>query len=209
MRFVLTAVAAGVAALAVLGPVAAGGAVVLNELVADPASDWSPTDGNSTYDSLDDEWVEVLNTGPAAVDLTGWRLTDATGDWRYQFQGVLAAGSRRVVYGNESYDWEEANGFPKSGLSLNNSGDTVTLTAADLVTVIDQVTYGSSHVLDDRAYGRNPDGGPSWAVFDGSEPHEPADDGHSAVAGDAERGIAGRVGELGLHQGVLPVGQSA
>jgi len=173
MRVVLTMVAAGAVALAVLGPVAAGGAVVLNEVMADPARDWSPTDGNETYDSLDDEWVEVLNTGPAAVDVTGWRLSDAAGEWRYGFQGVLAVGARVVVYGNESYDWEEANGFPKSGLSLNNSGDTVTLTAADLVTVADQVTYGSSQVLDDRAYGRLPDGGPDWSVFDGLNPMSP------------------------------------
>lgn len=173
MRVVLTAVAAGVVALAVLGPVAAGGAVVLNELVADPARDWSPSDGNDAYDSLEDEWVEICNTGPGAVNLTGWRLSDATGEWRYQFQGVLAVGARIVVYGNEAYDWEEAGGFPKSGLSLNNSGDTVTLTAADLVTVVDQVTYGSSQVLDDRAYGRLPDGGPDWRVFDGLNPTSP------------------------------------
>lgn len=173
MRVVLTAVAAGLAALAVLGPAAAGGSVVLNEVMADPAQDWSPTDGNEAYDSLDDEWLEVYNTGPAAVDLAGWRLSDAVGEWRYQFQGVLAAGAHLVVYGNEAYDWEEANGFPKSGLSLNNSGDTVTLTAADLVTVVDQVTYGSSQVLDDRAYGRLPDGGPDWRVFDGLNPTSP------------------------------------
>jgi hypothetical protein len=173
MRVVLTAVAAGVAALAVIGPVAAGGAVVLNELMADPARDWSPTDGDAVYDSVDDEWVEVYNTGPGAVDMTGWRLSDAAAEWRYQFQGVLGAGARIVVYGNESYAWEEANGFPKGGLSLNNSGDTVTLTAADLVTVVDQVTYATNQVLDDRAYGRLPDGGQDWQIFDGLNPTSP------------------------------------
>jgi len=78
-----------------------------------------------------------------------------------------------VVYGNESYAWEDANGFPRSGLSLNNSGDTVTLVAADLVTVMDQVVYTATQVLDDRAYGRLPDGGPEWQVFDGLNPTSP------------------------------------
>jgi len=135
--------------------------------MADPARDWSPTDGDDVYDSVDDEWIEILNTGPDAVDITGWRLRDASVDWRYGFTGVLAPGGRVTVYGNESYDWEEANGFARSGLSLNNSGDTITLYAADLVTVIDTVTYTSVQMLDDRSYGRMPDGGPGWYVFDG------------------------------------------
>jgi len=71
---VSTAVA--VAVLLALVP-AARGAVVLNEVMADPARDWSPTDGDDVYDSLDDEWVEIYNTGPGAVNVTGWRLTDA------------------------------------------------------------------------------------------------------------------------------------
>ena len=29
--------------------------IVLNELMPDPASDWSPTDGNEEYNSLEDE----------------------------------------------------------------------------------------------------------------------------------------------------------
>ena len=167
---VSTAVA--VAVLLALVP-AARGAVVLNEVMADPARDWSPTDGDDVYDSLDDEWVEIYNTGPGAVNVTGWRLTDASGDWRFGFQGTLPAGSHIVVYGNESYAWEDANGFPRSGLSLNNSGDTVTLVAADLVTVMDQVVYTATQVLDDRAYGRLPDGGPEWQVFDGLNPTSP------------------------------------
>lgn len=173
MRAVLTVVAVFLAGLVVLGPAAAEGAIVLNEVLADPARDWSPTDGDDTYDSLDDEWVEIYNTGPSAVDLTGWRLTDATGEWRFGFEGALAAGAHLVVYGNESYDWEEANGYPKYGLSLNNGGDTVKLVAPDLVTVVDQVTYTTSQTLDDRAYGRLPDGGAEWRVFDGLNPLNP------------------------------------
>jgi hypothetical protein len=153
----------------------ADAAVVLNEMMPDPASDWSPSDGNEEYHSLQDEWVEIFNTGPTPVDVTGWRLRDAVSDssWRFGFDGVLGVGGFIVVYGNESYLWEEENGFSKNGLSLNNSGDTVTLVAADLATVMDQVTYDSGDIGDDRSYGRVPDGSNNWACNDGLNPAEP------------------------------------
>lgn len=149
--------------------------VVLNEIMADPASDWSPTDGNNEYHSMQDEWVEIVNAGLTPVDITGWRLRDAVSDssWRYEFEGVIQPGHLLVVYGNESYDWEDQNGYARQGLSLNNSGDTVTLVAANLSAVVDQVTYSSTEVLDDRSYGRMPDGGSDWTVYDQLNPLVP------------------------------------
>ncbi len=149
--------------------------VVLNEIMADPARDWSPTDGNNEYHSMQDEWVEIVNAGLSPVDITGWRLRDAVSDssWRYEFAGVIQPGHLLVVYGNESYDWEDQSGHPRQGLSLNNSGDTVTLVEGDLSTVADQVIYSSAEVLDDRSYGRLPDGGPDWVVYDHLNPLDP------------------------------------
>jgi hypothetical protein len=162
---VVTALAAG----------AASGGIVLNELLPDPASDWSPSDGNEEYHSLEDEWVEIFNTGPEAVDVTGWRLRDAVSDssWRFGFEGILEPGDFFVVYGNESYQWEDANGCSKNGLSLNNSGDTITLVSSDLVTIIDQVSYDSHDIGDDRSYGRVPDGSANWVCNDGLNPATP------------------------------------
>ena len=86
--------------------------IVLNELMPDPASDWSPTDGNEEYCSLEDEWVEIFNAGSEAIDVTGWRLRDAVSDssWRFGFDGVLEPCEFFVVYGNEAYQWEDENG---------------------------------------------------------------------------------------------------
>ena len=163
------------AALPVLSGMSAAADVTINELMADPASDWSPSDGNEEYGSLEDEWIEIFNTGPGPVDITGWRLRDAVSDssWRYGFEGVLESGGFFVVYGNEAYDWEGANGFPRNGLSMNNSGDTMTLVEADLVTVVDQVTYEPFQVLDDRSYGRLPDGSANWEIYDALNPLDP------------------------------------
>jgi hypothetical protein len=161
--------------LAVMIPGQGRCGVVINEIMADPASDWSPTDGDDVYDSLDDEWIEIHNAGAAPVDITGWRLRDAVSDssWRYGFQGVIPPGAFLVVYGDEAYCWEDENGYSKNGLSMNNAGDTMTLVAADLVTVIDEVSYSCADVLDDRSYGRMPDGSVEWVVFDGLNPMNP------------------------------------
>ncbi len=163
--------------IAVLGLVGEGAraGVTLNELMADPASDWSPSDGNEEYNSMEDEWIEIYNDGFDPVDITGWRIRDAVSDssWRYGFEGVIDPGGVIVVYGNEAYAWEEANGFAKNGLSMNNSGDTITFVEADLATVVDQVSYESFQVLDDRSYGRLPDGAANWEIYDALNPLDP------------------------------------
>jgi hypothetical protein len=174
MRRAILRVALLVVALA-LSWNSAGADVTINEIMADPASDWSPSDGNDEYQSMEDEWIEIYNDGFDPVNITGWRLRDAVSDssWRFGFEGVIDPGEIIVVYGNESYAWEEANGFPKYGLSMNNGGDTMTLVQADLVTVVDQVAYESFQVLDDRSYGRLPDGAANWEIYDALNPLDP------------------------------------
>jgi hypothetical protein len=164
--------------------------VVLNELMPDPASDWSPTDGDEEYHSLEDEWVEIFNSGTEAVDMTGWRLRDAVSDssWRFGFTGALGPGEFFVVYGNEAYAWEDANGYARNGLSMNNSGDTITLVASDLTTVIDAVTYEGGDIGDDRAWGRVPDGSPDWACIDGLNPADPPGTGFPPTPGGPNHG---------------------
>lgn len=156
-------------------PATTEGAVVINEIMADPASDWSPTDGDDVYDSMDDEWIEIYNAGASPVDVTGWRLRDAVSDssWRYGFEGVIPPGEFVVVYGDEAYCWEDEHGYSKNGLSMNNAGDTMTLVADDLSTVIDEASYSCADVLDNRSYGRMPDGSGEWVVFDNLNPMSP------------------------------------
>ncbi len=179
--------------------------VVLNELMPDPASDWSPTDGNEEYSSLEDEWVEVFNSGATAVDITGWRLRDAVSDssWRFGFSGVLSPGEFLVVYGNEAYEWEDANGYPKYGLSMNNSGDTMTLVSSDLVTVVDLAAYDGSDIGDDRAWGRVPDGSPDWACIDGLNPASPPGTGFPPTPGEPNVGAPVELTDWGRIKAVF------
>ncbi len=142
----------------------------LNELVAGPARDW---DGSGTFSSRDDEWVELANTGTAALELSGFFLTDGDTLPRLALTGTLAGGGHLVVFGKQSFDWEKANGYPSFGLSLGNSGDTVMLwqAAGGDTTLVDSYAYGSHEAAADRAVGRLPDGTGAWVLFDALDPY--------------------------------------
>lgn len=146
--------------------------VCLNEVLADPASDW---DGDGALGSKTDEWIEVINAGASSVDLSAYRLGDLSGgySWRYGFSGTLLPGAVLVVYGSDSQAWQTANGFTVAGLSLNNTGDTVFLYKIEggdtLVT--DSYSYVSHEVLDDRSTGRMVEDLAEWRVFDALNPY--------------------------------------
>ncbi|MFN2370826.1 MAG: lamin tail domain-containing protein, partial [Candidatus Krumholzibacteriia bacterium] len=135
-----------------LGTGSARAAVVINEILADPARDW---DGDGVLDSRDDEWVEVLNTGPGPVDLVSyWLRDDAAGGPRLNLFGVLEAGQTAVFFGSQAVAWQQETGATVAGLSLNNSGDRVillrTVAGSDPLTWedVDDVDYTSHQVVD-------------------------------------------------------------
>jgi hypothetical protein len=162
-------------AIAALAPAGAA-QVLLNEIVADPNSDW---DGDGTVNSKSDEWVEIINTGSSAVNLGAYRISDASAgmDFRFALNGNLGPGETLVFFGAEVVAWQEANGISTFGLSLNNSGDTVYLyriAGAD-TSAVDSYAYATNQVKDDRSVGRRPDGGVSWVIFDGLNPYTGSD----------------------------------
>jgi hypothetical protein len=159
-------------ALTSLAPTGAA-QIRLNEILADPATDW---DQNGSVNSKDDEWVELINVGPSPVDLSRFRITDESAgtDWRFELGGTLAPGEIRVVFGSEVLTWQSANGVSSFGFSLNNSGDTVYLyeePVGGTATIVDSYTYAAAEVTDDRSVGRQPVGTGNWYVFDGMNPY--------------------------------------
>ncbi|XXF77194.1 lamin tail domain-containing protein [Myxococcaceae bacterium GXIMD 01537] len=94
--------------------------VIINEILAnEPGSD------------VGGEFVELVNVGGAAVDLTGWTLSDATGV-RHTFASgtVLGVGRGLVVFGSYAAmptGLGNAVAANTGGLNLNNTGDTVTV----------------------------------------------------------------------------------
>jgi hypothetical protein len=164
-----------VLAIATLAPAGAA-QVLLNEILADPNSDW---DGDGAVNSKSDEWVEITNTGSTTVNLGDYRLSDLSAgmDFRFALSGNLGPGETRAFLGAEVVVWQEANGVSTFGLSLNNSGDTVYLyrIAGSDTSAVDSYAYGTNQVKDDRSVGRHPDGGAAWVIFDGMNPYTGSD----------------------------------
>jgi hypothetical protein len=150
-------------------PAAAVPDVRLSEFMAGPSRDW---DGNGTFSSRDDEWIEIVNGGTAIADLSAYFITDGDSIPRFGFTGTLAPGAVRLVTGGESVDWERATGHPVFGLSLANTGDQVLLwkvTGSD-TTLVDGYAYKTQEAASDRAVGRTPDGS-EWKLEDGLDPY--------------------------------------
>ncbi|MGD8603936.1 MAG: lamin tail domain-containing protein [Anaerolineales bacterium] len=123
------------------------GRVVINEVLIRPHYDWEGAGGGTTSD----EFIELINTGPYAVNLEGWILDD-----------VPEAGSRPYVLPGFTLP---PNGIlvlfrSRTHIALNDSGDTVRLMAPSGM-LVDKVRY-----LRVRAYnlsfGRLPDGSNQW-----------------------------------------------
>ena len=160
------------AALSITGaaPPAIGDDLRLSEFLAGPARDW---DGDGVFDARADEWVEVVNGGASPVDLAAYRLSDADSTIRFAFAGMLLPGEYLFVTGKQAVDWQRAQSRPVTGLSLNNSGDTVRLfriTGIDTLQV-DAKTYNSIEGGSDRSVGRWSPAGDVWALFDGLNPY--------------------------------------
>ena len=137
----------------------------LNEILAGPARDW---DGDGIYDSRADEWVEVQNTGAAAITMDEYRIADADRTIRFALTGTLAPGEVRMVTGSAAVAWQRSQGLTTAGLSLNNSGDTIFLlqiAGSDTITV-DTHTYGSIEGGSDRSVGRASSQSEDWILFD-------------------------------------------
>ncbi|HWB03485.1 MAG TPA: CotH kinase family protein [Verrucomicrobiales bacterium] len=70
-------------------PVVATGGLVINEFVAENKGGFQDEDGDSP------DWIEIRNTNPVAVSLTGWRLTDESANlskWTFPATMMLPGG---------------------------------------------------------------------------------------------------------------------
>lgn len=124
--------------------------IILNEICANEPG--SLTSG---------EFVEIVNVGNGAADLTGFGLYDAAG-LRHSFAGgtMLAAGKSVVVFGGAAgipAGLSNAVAASTGGLVLGNSGDTLTLKDGNSA-VVDSFTYSSALAASDGvSMNRSPD----------------------------------------------------
>jgi predicted extracellular nuclease len=118
---------------------------VINEINADPASgDAGDANGDGIRDSSDDEFVELVNTSNADIDVSGWTLSDGFG-LRHTFPpgSVVESGCSVVVFGGNTptgvFGASLVQVASSGSVGLNNGGDTVTLSDG---TISLSVSYG-------------------------------------------------------------------
>lgn len=86
--------------------------------------DASGNDNNN----LNDEWVELINPGDTAVDLTGWSVKDESATHRYHFPDAFSLGKGQTVRLHTGCGEDAASSLywcNQVSAVWNNSGDTV------------------------------------------------------------------------------------
>lgn len=153
------------------------GDVFINEFLADPGNPATVLDanGDGTPDETQDEFVELVNNLSTPVDISGFQMTDSLngGTLRHSFPNptTIPANGSIVVFGGGTPTGFAAlhmNGAAQTAssgtVSLNNTGDTITLIDPAGPTNINQVTYATS--TDAVSANRMTDADPTAAFAD-------------------------------------------
>lgn len=130
--------------------------IFINEWLADNASTLAdPADGDF------EDWIELYNPGPDAVDLGGCYLTDTLTNW-FQFRipatghYVVPPGGYLLVWADNESDQNSANRADLHvDFALGKGGEAIGLFAADGA-ALDAITFGRQTT--DVSQGRCPDG---------------------------------------------------
>jgi beta-lactamase superfamily II metal-dependent hydrolase len=126
--------------------------LLISEIHADPALDLAgDANGDGVRDAAADEFIEIVNTGFTEINISGYTLSDGL-YLRHTFEPgtIIPAREVAVVFGGGTPTGDFGNAMANGlvftastgSLSLNNTGDTVTL-ADDLGVTVQTVTYGS------------------------------------------------------------------
>ncbi|TWT73650.1 hypothetical protein Pla123a_35430 [Posidoniimonas polymericola] len=147
----------------------AGAAVLINEVLSDPPTPVETGDSNNdgTRAPQEDEFVELINTGAAAVDIGGWTLGDdevpseANGDpFVFPVGTMIGPGELLVLWGGGtptgfSFQYFVDDGTIGNGLA--NGGDVVLLYDNNGV-LVDELDYRSTGLGTDVSIARNQSG---------------------------------------------------
>jgi len=149
--------------------------VSINEVHFDPVADISgDANGDGTRSASADEFVEIVNTTGAAIDISGWTLSDDDGDdFVFPMGTILGAGQAAVLFGGGTPAGNVGDGQPNSnfggalvfvddgtiGSGLSNAGDLIELKDGS-GTLIDSLGYNNAGDVSggsDQSITRDPD----------------------------------------------------
>ncbi len=151
--------------LAVVLPRSETPQIVINEILADPASDLDgDANGDGVRDTYQDEFIEFVNRGTTPVDISGWE-TGPSGSTPFTFpEGtLLAPGEYAVVFGGGSPVSPPGLAFTaggRIGSGLTNTGGRILLVDPAAADTVQDISYGEWDT--DSAWTRSPEG---WGEF--------------------------------------------
>jgi len=139
--------------------------LVINEFMA--SNNTSIQDPQGQYD----DWIEIHNYGPDAIDTGGMYLTDNPSSptkWRIPGSNpavtTIPAGGYLLIWADEDTN----DGILHANFKLNADGEEISLFDKNGQTLIDSVIY--SRQTTDISYGRYPDTGAEWRFFSSPSP---------------------------------------
>jgi hypothetical protein len=155
--------------------------LAINELMASNSS--SIRDPQGQYD----DWIEVYNYGPDAINTAGMYLTDNLSvptKWQIPIHNsaltIIPAGGFLLIWA----DNDTTDAGLHANFKLDAGGEEIGLFDTDGVTLIDSIAFGKQAT--DISYGRYPDGNDSQHFFITPSPASPNIDAYSGVVSDTK-----------------------
>jgi len=138
----------------------------INEFLASNDTSVQDPEEDSNDGDPHDDWFEIYNPGPNAVDIGGMYVTDKLSNltmWQIPTSNsaktTIPAGGFVVIWA----DKEMHQGELHVDIKLSGSGEAIGLIAPNGTTIIDSITFGAQTA--DISYGRQPDGSNNWVYF--------------------------------------------
>lgn len=142
--------------------------LVINEFMASNSGYIRDDQGGS------DDWIEIYNYGDTPVDIGGMHMTDnlsVPNSWKIPVNRPEITTIQPLNYLLMWADGEPSDGPLHLDFRLNADGEAIALFDTDGVTLIDSLTFGKQ--FENISYGRYPDGGNAWQIFEMPTPGGP------------------------------------
>ena len=150
-------------ALCLLAP-ALPAQVIINEISAANLNGLTDGDGDR------EDWVELYNSSPVAVNIGGWFLSDNPAKpqkWVIPSGQTIGAGGYRIIFcsGKDKV----AGAYVHTNFKITQTkGESVVLTQPNGATA-DSYTFTTPNQVN-HSYGRAPNGGPLWKIYNTPTP---------------------------------------
>ncbi len=142
-------------------------ALIINEVFFGPAADLTgDANGDGTREASGDEFIEIVNTGPGSVDISGFTLSDDDGGNPFTFPAstILAENQAAVLFGGGTPTGSFGGALVFTddgtiGTGLGNGGDLIELRDASAM-LVDAIGYGNAGAVSgdsDQSVTRDPD----------------------------------------------------